>query len=165
MNNINLYESLENHNKSSNLLKSVEIKELKRERLNEFYKTFREVTMNVNKEFQFKTVIKQFKELPTSEKLQHKRISKRIVQKYIHQIYTEYRNLSKEPSTSSGQRIDNASGDRGTAPLMDAIFKQISINYGNVSVTDLRMFRLFASVLFNSVAHDQRVELEKALFV
>ena len=146
-NNINLYEKIEKHNQTTNILNKIELQELKREKLNEFYKTFKEINVNASKILQFKRMIKKFKALPQAEKLQHKRIGKKPLLKYINDIYSEYKNLQKANSNSPDEKVTSIS-------LMDCIFKQISLNYGNIGVTDTRCFRLFASVVFNCVHHD-----------
>jgi len=53
--------------------------ELKREKLNEYYKNFNEIYVNVNKEYQFKCILRTFDRMDAQEKLTHKKINKRML--------------------------------------------------------------------------------------
>lgn len=149
MNNVNLYEKLDVNGSECSVLENLDIRALKKESMNEFNKVFKNMKTAANQSNRFKGIVEKFKALPTGQKLQHKKVGKRVLVKYIYQIYQE-KQLQK---TKLNRDIS----------LIEAMTKHIAINYGNNNVTDSRMFRIFSSALFNAASVDSRSELEKYL--
>mmetsp|Transcript_21597 Transcript_21597/g.33251 ORF Transcript_21597/g.33251 Transcript_21597/m.33251 type:complete len:140 (-) Transcript_21597:785-1204(-) len=88
LNNVNLFEKIMHKQKGCiTVLDQVNLVDLKRERLNEFYKQFSQVKVVKSKLYKFREIVSNFKVLPTSEKLTLRKIGKLLLQKHIISIY------------------------------------------------------------------------------
>ena len=83
MNNINLYDKFQSRNKDASVLDQIDIRELRRERMNEFNKMFKEVRVISNQTNRQKRVIENFKSMTHFQKLKYKKISKKPLLKLI----------------------------------------------------------------------------------
>ena len=87
MHNINLYEKLTNPNENSSILDMLNIKELKRDKLNTYYKTFASLKLDKNKVFLNKQVVQGFNDQSSVQKFRHRKIAKKALGKQISRIY------------------------------------------------------------------------------
>ena len=63
--------------------------ELRKEAMNELNRAFRDVPVQSNQTNRYKMIIDKYMGMSTAQKLKYKKIPKRVLLKYIFQIYQE----------------------------------------------------------------------------
>ena len=79
MNNINLYEEFSVGGGGATILGSIDMEELRRERMNEFNKLFKEVKVGSNQTNRLRRLVDTFKGMNHQQKLTYKKMSKKAV--------------------------------------------------------------------------------------
>ena len=92
MMNINLFEQIEQNNHKTSVLDQIDIRDLKKECLNEYFRTFSQLksSKSKQKDLYFKNLIKTFRNLRANERVKYRRFNRRKLEYKIQEIYSDF---------------------------------------------------------------------------
>ena len=85
------------------------------------------------------------------ERIKYRRFNRRKLELKIQEIYSDFVNLTNQ---SQKEVLSNKDDSSNQVTIIDAIMNQISYNYGQIKVTDDRMFKILASANFLTFTHE-----------
>lgn len=104
--------------------------------MNEFDRTFRQLQIDKVMASDAKILIQQFQAMPNEKKMSYNKMTKKVLLKNIQSVYNE----KAQTKIKHGEEIS----------ILEAMTKNVALNYGKNSVTEDRFYRVFASALFLS---------------